>query len=231
LESTHSSNTVVKHRTHFQPYFDTRENYKKPLMHNIIFGILFLSNLLLSPVIFAEENEEEQLSISSMLKDLRGETNENQDYIPSAIKNLRKEIKDQPIKVENSALKQFYCRDYPDLVENDVCWCGTEDMLYADQLQIEKDLLAQFSACWMVPAGVVIEDWMMMKVSVEYNQDGTIKPESVTLLETNIPKSNSFYEPIIESTIYSMCKKVDLPPEEYNQWEKIVINFDFSKIN
>ena len=149
-------------------------------MHNIIFGILFLSNLLLSPVIFAEENEEAQLSISSMLKDLRGGTNENQDYIP---------------------------------------------------MQIEKDLLAQFSACWMVPAGVVLEDWMTMKVSVEYNQDGTIKPGSVTLLEINIPKSNSFYEPIVESTLYSMCKKIDLPLEEYSYWEKVIINFDFSNIN
>ena len=149
-------------------------------MHNIIFGILLLSNLLLSPVIFAEENEKEQLSISSMLKDLRSETNENQDYIP---------------------------------------------------MQIEKDLLAQFSACWMVPAGVILEDWMTMKVSVEYNQDGTIKPESVKLLETNITESNPFYKPIVESTLYSMCKKIDLPPEEYDYWEKIVINFDFSKIN
>ena len=149
-------------------------------MHNIIFGILFLSNLLLSPVIFAEENEEGQLSISSMLKDLRGETNENQDYIP---------------------------------------------------MQIEKDLLAQFSACWMVPAGVVIEDWMTMKVSIEYNQDGTIKHESVTLLETNIAESNPFYKPIVESSLYSMCKKIDLPSEQYDYWEKVIINFDFSNIN
>ena len=199
-------------------------------MHNIIFGILFLSNLILSPVIFAEENEEEQLSISSMLKDLRGETNENQDYIPSAIKNLRKEIQDHPISIERSGLS-FYCRDYPDLVEKGVCWCGTEDLLYAEQLRIENDLLAQFSACWMVPAGVILEDWMTMKVSVEYNQDGTIKPESVMLLETNIAESNPFYKPIVESTLYSMCKKIDLPLEEYSYWEKVIINFDFSNIN
>ena len=200
-------------------------------MHNIIFGILFLSNLLLSPVIFAEDNEQQQLSISSMLKDLRSETNENQDYVPSAIKNLRKEIHDYPISIEKSELKSFYCRDYPDLVEQGVCWCGTEDLLYANQLQIENDLLAQFSVCWMVPAGVVLEDWMTMKVSVEYNQDGTIKPGSVTLLETNIPKSNSFYKPIVESSLNSMCKTIDLPPAEYHQWKKVIINFDFSKIN
>ena len=197
-------------------------------MHNIIFGILFLSNLLLSPVIFAEENEEGQLSISSMLKDLRSETNENQDYVPSAIKNLRKEIHDYPISIEKSGLKSFYCRDYPDLVEEGVCWCGTEDLLYANQLQIEKDLLAQFSACWMVPAGVILEDWMTMKVSVEYNKDGTIKPESIMLLETNIKESNPFYKPIVESTLYSICKKINLSPDEYHQWEEVIINFDFS---
>ena len=197
-------------------------------MHNIIFGILFLSNLLLSPVIFAEENEEGQLSISSMLKDLRSETNENQDYIPSAIKNLRKEIHDYPISIEKSLLKSFYCRDYPNLVEQGVCWCGTEDLLYEEQLQIENDLLAQFFACWRVPAGVILEDWMKMKVSVEYNQDGTIKPESVMLLETNIEESNPFYKSIVESTLYSICKKINLSPDEYHQWKKVIVNFDFS---
>ena len=197
-------------------------------MHNIIFGIFLLPNLLLSPVIFAEDNEEEQFNISSMLKDLRSETNENQDYVPSAIKNLRKEIDDHPISIEKSELKSFYCRDYPDLVEQGVCFCGTEDLLYANQLQIENDLLAQFSACWMVPAGVILEDWMTMKVSVEYNQDGTIKPDSVKLLETNIKESNPFYKPIVESTLYSMCKIINLPLEEYHQWEKVIVNFDFS---
>ena len=197
-------------------------------MHNIIFGILFLSNLLLSPVIFAEDNEEEQFNISSMLKDLRSETNENQDYVPSAIKSLRKEIDDHPISIEKSDLKSFYCRDYPDLVEQGVCFCGTEDLLYANQLQIENDLLAQFSACWRLPAGIILEDWMTMKVSVEYNKDGTIKPESVMLLETNIKESNPFYKPIVESTLYSMCNKIDHPPEEYHRWKKVVINFDFS---
>ena len=127
-------------------------------MHNIIFGILFLSNLLLSPVIFAEENEEEQL-------------------------------------------------------------------------QIEKSLIDQFSACWVMPAGVMLEKGMTMKVSAEYNEDGTLKPESVTLLETNIAESNTFYKPIVESTLYSMCKKIDLPLEEYSYWEKVIINFDFSNIN
>jgi len=197
-------------------------------MHNIIFGIFLLSNLLLSPVIFAEDNEEEQFNFSSMLKDLRSETNENQDYVPSAIKSLRKEIDDHPISIEKSDLKSFYCRDYPDLVEQGVCFCGTEDLLYANQLQIENDLLAQFSACWMVPAGVILEDWMTMKVSVEYNQDGTIKPDSVKLLETNIKESNPFYKPIVESTLYSMCKIINLPLEEYHQWEKVIVNFDFS---
>ena len=75
-----------------------------------------------------------------MLKDLRSETNENQDYVPSAIKNLRKEIKDHPIKIERSGLS-FYCKDYPDLVEKGVCWCGTEDLLYEEQLQIEQNAI------------------------------------------------------------------------------------------
>ena len=99
------------------------------------------------------------------------------------------------------------------------------------ELKFEDSLKKQFSASWVMPAGVMLEKGMTMKVSAEYNEDGTLKPESVALLETNIPKSNPFYKPIVESTLYSMCKKIDLLPEDYNQWEKIIINFDFSKIN
>jgi len=97
--------------------------------------------------------------------------------------------------------------------------------------EIEKSLIDQFSACWVMPAGVMLEKGMTMKVSAEYNEDGTLKPESVTLLETNIAESNTFYKPIVESTLYSMCKKIDLPLEEYSYWEKVIINFDFSNIN
>ena len=99
------------------------------------------------------------------------------------------------------------------------------------ELKFEDSLKKQFSACWVMPAGVMLEKGMTMKVSAEYNEDGTLKPESVTLLETNIAESNTFYKPIVESTLYSMCKKIDLPLEEYSYWEKVIINFDFSNIN
>ena len=99
------------------------------------------------------------------------------------------------------------------------------------ELKFEDSLKKQFSACWIMPAGVMLEKGMTMKVSAEYNEDGTLKPESVTLLETNIAESNTFYKPIVESTLYSMCKKIDLPLEEYSYWEKVIINFDFSNIN
>ena len=197
-------------------------------MHNIIFGIFLLSNLLLSPVIFAEDNEEEQFNISSMLKDLRSETNENQDYVPDDIKELRKEIDDYPLSIERSWLKSFYCRDYPDLVEEGVCFCGTEDLLYAEQLVLEKNLISQFFNCFSVPAGAVVEDWMKIKVSAEYNKDGTIKSDTVKLLNTNIKKTHPFYDALVEATLYSMCKTIDLPLEEYHLWGKVIVNFDFS---
>lgn len=95
-------------------------------MHNIIFRILFLSNLFFSPIIIAEE----ELSISSMLLELRDDTNENQDYVPDVINELRKEIDKYPLSIELSELKSFYCRDHPELVEEGICWCGTEDLLY-----------------------------------------------------------------------------------------------------
>ena len=53
------------------------------------------------------------------------------------------------------------------------------------ELKFEDSLKKQFSACWVMPAGVMLEKGMTMKVSAEYNEDGTLKPESVALLDTN----------------------------------------------
>tara|TARA_B100000959_G_C14437763_1_gene401365 strand:- start:216 stop:326 length:111 start_codon:yes stop_codon:yes gene_type:complete len=32
----------------------------------------------------------------------------------------------------------------------------------------------------------------------------------------------------VESALYSLFKTIDLSPEEYRQWEEVIINFDFS---
>jgi len=112
-------------------------------MHNIIFRILFLSNLFFSPIIIAEENAEEELSISSMRLELRDDTNENQDYVPDVINELRKEIDKYPLNIKLSELKSFYCRDHPELVEEGICWCGTEDLLYEELLRIEKSWIVR----------------------------------------------------------------------------------------
>ena len=50
-------------------------------MLNAIYKILFVSTLLISSILFANDNESNQLNFSGMLKDLRGDTKENQDYV------------------------------------------------------------------------------------------------------------------------------------------------------
>ena len=197
-------------------------------MRNAIYKILFVSTLLISSIIFANDNESNQLNFSGMLKDLRGDTKENQDYVPEIIKELREKIDSYPMGIEKSWLKSFYCRDHPELVEEGVCFCGTEDSLYIEKLVLENSLIEQFSNCFSIPSGVMIEDWMQLKISAEYNKDGTIKPNTVTLLDTNIKKTHPFYQHFIDITSLSMCNKIIAPEDRYYEWEKIIINFDFS---
>jgi len=57
-------------------------------------------------------------------------------------------------------------------------------------------------------------------------------PNSVRLIDTNISKSNPFYEPITDSAMRTLlnpeCTPLNLPSDKYEQWKNITITFDYS---
>lgn len=60
----------------------------------------------------------ENLDLHSILKDLRGDNSKNTEKID---------------------LKSFNCFDYPDLIEDGTCWCGTEALLHSEKLEIKTN--------------------------------------------------------------------------------------------
>ena len=100
----------------------------------------------------------------------------------------------------------------------------------------EIDLLRQqLSSCWIAPAGTVFENWMMVKINAKVRQNAEVIEQSVRVLDTNIPKSNSFYRPIIESALRTLlnpnCTPLKLPVNKYNLWKNITITFDYNMMN
>ena len=102
------------------------------------------------------------------------------------------------------------------------------------QLSIsEIDLLRQqLSSCWNAPAGAVIEKGMLVKISAKLKQNRRIIGNSVRIIDTNIPKSNSFYGPITESAMRTLlnpeCIPLKLPEDKYDLWRNLSITFDYS---
>ena len=90
---------------------------------------------------------------------------------------------------------------------------SNETSLECAQLCIsEIDLLRQqLSSCWIAPAGAVIERGMLVKISAKIKQNRTIRENSVRIVDTNIPKSNTFYEPITESAMRTFFNPEFIP--------------------
>ena len=149
---------------------------------------------------------EKELSIASMLKDLRNEkSTQNIEKIQEEEKNIEN-LSDQENK-DNE--KNF-------------------------SLSIsEIDLLRQqLSSCWIAPAGAVIEKGMTVKISAKVQQNRRIYDSSVRIIDTNISKSNPFYGPITESAMRTLlnpdCTPLKLPKDKYNLWKNLTITFDYS---
>ena len=93
-------------------------------------------------------------------------------------------------------------------------------------------LRQQLSNCWNAPAGAIIDVGMFVSINAKVLQNGNVVPNSVRLIDTNISKSNPFYEPITDSAMRTLlnpeCTPLNLPSDKYEQWKNITITFDYS---
>ena len=100
--------------------------------------------------------------------------------------------------------------------------------------QIEIDnFLEQISSCWRLPIGAInMDENMYVKIFLEVNKSRKVIKESIQFVETNIPKSKKYYEPVVESAVTAFlnpeCSELNLPIDKYQTWKNLTIKFDYS---
>ena len=152
-----------------------------------------------------QPKREPDFSFASMLKDLRNEKSNN----------VKEEKVEKEVKENLSSEKD-------------------KEKSESSELSIsEVDLLIQqLTSCWIAPAGAVMSGTEKVVVSVKVKRDKSIYAKSVRIVDTNIAKSNAFYEPITESAMRTFfnpeCNPLKLPSDKYNLWKDLTITFDHS---
>ena len=149
---------------------------------------------------------EQDFNIASMLKDLRNEEVSN----VSAVDNKEND------KVENNKEEN---QIKPNL-----------------EVSISEMVLViqQLRSCFNPRAGTQIIGDEMVKIRAEVDRNAFVKKDTVQIIDTNISKSNPYYEAITESavaTLYNpLCVKLKLPLDKYESWKDLTIIIDYSWI-
>lgn len=93
----------------------------------------------------------------------------------------------------------------------------------------EIDLVRrQIAACWNLPAGAKDAHNMTVEVRANLNPDGTVR--DARLVESARLGSDPFYRAMAESALRAVlnprCQPFKLPPDRYDIWQTLVLNFD-----
>ncbi len=99
----------------------------------------------------------------------------------------------------------------------------------------EMDLvLQQLMVCFNPRAGTQIVGNEMVKISAKIDRQAYVRKDTVQIIDTNISKSNPYYEAITESALATLydpnCAKLKLPLNKYESWKDLKITIDYSWI-
>ena len=152
------------------------------------------------------EKPEPDFNIASVLKDLRNEE----------VSNVIEEDNKEEEKLENKE----------------------EESEEVDNLEVsisEMDLvIQQLRSCFNPRAGTQIVGDEMVKISAKIDKAAYVRKDTVQIIDTNISKSNPYYEAITESalaTLYNpLCAQLKLPLEKFESWKDLKITIDYSWI-
>lgn len=100
----------------------------------------------------------------------------------------------------------------------------------------EIDLVKQqLRSCFNPRAGTQISGNEMVKILAKVDKNAYVRKDTIKIIDTNIIKSNPYYEAIIESaiaTLYNpLCSKLKLPLDKFETWRELIITIDYSWVN
>ncbi|MEK9755008.1 MAG: hypothetical protein VW338_17585 [Rhodospirillaceae bacterium] len=93
----------------------------------------------------------------------------------------------------------------------------------------EIDLVRrQISQCWNLPAGAKNAKEMNIAVHVVMNRDGTVREAQVKDSQRMV--ADNFFrisaEAALRAVLNPRCQPFKLPPEKYEQWQTMTLNFN-----
>ncbi len=168
---------------------------------------------------------------------------------PEVKKNDEKKILDNPKPIQKpepdfnlaSVLKDLRNEEVSNIIEEE------DDMLNDSDEESQKidnnpevsisemDLvIQQLRGCFNPRAGTQIIGDEMVKIRAKIDRAANVRKDTVQIIDTNISKSNPYYEAITESavaTLYNpLCSKLKLPLDKYESWKDLKITIDYSWI-
>jgi type IV secretory pathway VirB10-like protein len=107
------------------------------------------------------------------------------------------------------------------------------DAPYDDSMPLsisEKDTIrSQFLVCWTMPAGAKDAHTLASRIKVELRPDGTVLKAELAPDQRGRYASDPFFRAAADSAIRAVhkCSPIkNLPPEKYNSWRAMELNFD-----
>ncbi len=98
----------------------------------------------------------------------------------------------------------------------------------------EKDAIrSQFIKCWRMPAGSRNAHELAVRVRVQLNQDGSVNKAELASDQRGKYSSDTFFRAAADSAIRAVWKcnpVMNLPPEKYDAWGDMELNFDPSEM-
>ena len=93
----------------------------------------------------------------------------------------------------------------------------------------EKDtIIAQIEQCWNPPAGAKDAKNLVITLSVQLASDGT--PQTVQVVDQGRYNSDGFFRSAADSAVRAVrnpsCVPLKVPPDKFDQWKNMTLNFD-----
>lgn len=86
----------------------------------------------------------------------------------------------------------------------------------------------QIEPCWNLPAGARDAQNMTVEIRTQLNSDGRVRTASI--VDSGRAASDRFYRSMAESALRAVlnprCQPLRLPPEKYDEWRVMILNFD-----
>jgi len=169
---------------------------------------------------------------------------------PEIKKNEEKKTIDKPKPIQKpqpdfniaSVLKDLRNEEVSNIIEDDSnekkLENNEEETNIKESLDVsisEMDLvIQQLRSCFNPRAGTQIIGDEMVKISAKIDRAANVRKDTVQIIDTNISKSNPYYNAITESavaTLYNpLCSQLKLPLNKYESWKDLKITIDYSWI-